>query len=76
MQPNRLSAAIDLQVMVDPCVFRRIFLMWRGVTDEEMPIFVGAGEKEAAKKNWKAAIGLQEGPDMQSLRVIDTSIME
>jgi len=76
MQPHRLSAAIELQVMVDPCVFRRIFLMWRGVTDEEMLIFVGAGEKEAAKKNWKAAIGLQEGPDMQSLRVIDTSIME
>jgi hypothetical protein len=77
MQPNRLAAAIDLQVTTDPCVFTRIFLMWRGVSDEEMISFVGSGEKEAVEKNWKAYINFQEGSrDTQKFRVLETSIME
>ena len=77
MQPHRLAAAIELQVTTDPCVFTRIFLMWRGVSDEEMMSFAGSGEKEAMEKNWKTAIGFQEGSrDTQKFRVVETSIME
>ena len=51
--------------------------MWRGVSDEDMIMFVGAGEKEAVEKDWKAAIGFQvESRDTQKFRVLETSIME
>ncbi len=77
MQPNRLSAAIELSVTTDPCVFTRIFLMWRGVSDEEMVKFADAGEKEADAKGWKSVIGFSPGSqDTQKFRVIETSIME
>lgn len=77
MQPHRLSAAIDLTVTTDPCVFTRIFLMWRGLSDEEMVKFAESGEKEAEAKDWKSLLGFSpESQDTQKFRVLETSIME
>ena len=77
MQPHRLSAAIDLSVTTDPCVFTRIFLMWRGLSDEEMVKFAESGEKEAEAKDWKSVLGFSpESQDTQKFRVLETSIME
>jgi len=77
MQPHRLSAAIDLSVTTEPCVWTRIFLMWRGVLDDEMPNFAQAGEKAAAAKDWKAVVGYSEGSkDPKNFRVLEISIMD
>ncbi|KAF8309959.1 uncharacterized protein EI90DRAFT_3209294, partial [Cantharellus anzutake] len=77
MQPARLSAAIDLSVSTEPAVFTRIFLMWRGVSDEEMVKFADSSEKEADAKEWKEVIGFSdESKDISKFRVLETSIME
>lgn len=77
MPSERLDAAIKLSVTTEPVTFTRIFLMWRGVSDEEFPLFEAAGEKEAAEKDWKALLGIEEeAPDATKFRVLETSIME
>lgn len=77
MPPERLDAAIKLGVTTEPVTFTRIFLMWRGVTDEELPLFGAAGEKEAAMKDWKGVLNIEdEVPDTAKFRVLETSIME
>lgn len=78
MPPERLDAAIKLSVTTEPVTFTRIFLMWRGVSEEEMSLFGGAGEKEALEKDWKAVLGIEDEqtPDATKFRVLETSIME
>lgn len=84
MPPERLSAAISVSVSAEPVAFRRIFLMWRGVSDDEMPLFeaAGASEKEAEDKDWCALLGIDEndagngGPGDTMLRILETGIME
>jgi len=77
MGPSELSAAINLQITTDSCIFTRIFLMWRGVSYEDMVFWVDAGEKEAVEKNWKMVIGLQEeSQDPGKFRLLETSIMD
>lgn len=77
MPPERLDAAIKLAVTTEPVTYTRIFLMWRGVTDDELPVFSTSGEKEAAEKDWKGMLGIEdEVPDTTGFRVLETSIME
>lgn len=77
MPSERLDAAIKLSVTTEPVTFTRIFLMWRGVSDEELSSFEAAGEKEAAEKDWKQMLGIEEeAPDATKFRVLETSIME
>jgi len=77
MSPSRLSAAIEISVTVDPVVWTRIFLMWRGITEEEYGAFAGSWEKEATEKDWKSVIGFTESSkDSALFRVLETSMME
>jgi hypothetical protein len=78
MPPERLGAAIKLNLNTEPVTYTRIFLMWRGISEDEMPRFATAGEKEAMDKDWKSMLGIQEeSPDAPpKFRVLETSVME
>ncbi|KAI0807545.1 hypothetical protein C8Q74DRAFT_1213433 [Fomes fomentarius] len=77
MSPSKIAAAIDISVTVENCVFTRLFLMFRGVTDDELGIFSGAGEKEANAMNWREVVGWSElSKDTSHFRVLETSILE
>lgn len=43
MSPSRLSAAINVSLKADQYVFTRIFLMFRGISDDERDDFAVAG---------------------------------
>lgn len=77
MPPERLDAAIKLSVTTEPVAFTRIFLMWRGVTDDEMPLWGAATEKQALEKNWKGMLNIEEeSPDSTKFRLLETGVME
>ena len=77
MSPGRLARAIDISVTHDPCIWTRIFLMFRGLTDEDMVDFVSSGEKEALNQNWREVVGWTEASKDSSLfRVLEVSILE
>ncbi|EAU88488.1 hypothetical protein CC1G_04194 [Coprinopsis cinerea okayama7 len=75
--PSKIAAAIDITVTSDPCVFTRIFLIFRGVSDDEMSNFDTAGEKEANSYNWRETIGWSEdSKDTTVFRVLETTVLE
>ena len=77
MSPSRLARAIDISVTADPCVWTRIFVMFRGVSEDEMVDFVSAGEKEAMNFDWRAHVGWTEASkDQDMFRVLEVSILE
>ena len=77
MAPHKIASAIDISVTVENCVFTRLFLMFRGVTDDELNMFAGAGEKEANQVNWRERIGWSElSKDPTQFRVLETSVLE
>ena len=77
MSPSKIAAAIDISVTVENCVFTRLFLMFRGVTDDELGLFSGAGEKEANAMNWREVVGWSElSKDQTHFRVLETSVLE
>ncbi|CAL1704547.1 unnamed protein product [Somion occarium] len=77
MTPSKIAAAIDISVTAENCIFTRLFMMFRGVPDEEMADFAGAGEKEAIQFNWREHIGWSEmSKDPTQFRVLETSILE
>ncbi|KAF9454533.1 hypothetical protein P691DRAFT_309862 [Macrolepiota fuliginosa MF-IS2] len=77
LSPAKIAAAIDITVAANPCVFTRLFLIWRGLNDDELGNFAGAGEKEANVYNWREIIGWSEDmKDPSLLRILETSIME
>ncbi|KAI0748165.1 hypothetical protein C8Q80DRAFT_1270605 [Daedaleopsis nitida] len=77
MSPGKIAAAIDISVTVENCVFTRLFLMYRGITDDELSLFSGAGEKEANQMNWREVVGWSElSKDTSHFRVLETSVLE
>lgn len=77
MQPHKIAAAIDISVTVENCVFTRLFLMFRGLTDDELSMFAGAGEKEANQVNWRDRVGWSElSKDSTQFRLLETSVLE
>ena len=77
MPPSKIAAAIDISVTVENCVFTRLFLMFRGLSDDELAMFEGRGEKEANQVNWREQIGWSElSKDPSQFRVLETSILE
>ena len=77
MSPSKIASAIDISVTVENCVFTRLFLMYRGVTDDELSLFSGAGEKEANAANWREIVGWSElSKDPAHFRVLETSVLE
>ncbi|GJJ12105.1 hypothetical protein Clacol_006346 [Clathrus columnatus] len=77
MSPSRLAAAIDLSVTCSPCVWTRIFLLYRGVSDDELGAFVGAGDKDVPPDHWRKIIGWTElSKQKDQFRVMETSVLE
>ncbi|KAF9564604.1 hypothetical protein CPC08DRAFT_660082 [Agrocybe pediades] len=77
LSPRQIAAAIDISVTIEPCVFTRIFLIFRGVSDDELGMFSDAGEKEANQCNWREIVGWSEhSKDPEQFRVLETSILE
>ncbi|KIY43428.1 hypothetical protein FISHEDRAFT_67910 [Fistulina hepatica ATCC 64428] len=77
MPPDRIAAAIDISVTAENCIFLRIFLIFRGLTDEEMDLFAGAGEREASLMNWREVVGWsEESKDTTMFRLLETSVFE
>jgi hypothetical protein len=77
LSPGKIAAAVDISVTADPCVFTRLFLIWRGLNDDEAGVFAGAGEKEANSANWREVVGWSEdAKDPTLFRVLEMSILE
>lgn len=77
LSPGKIAAAVDISVTADPCVFTRLFLIFRGLSDEDAALFDGAGEKEANSANWREVVGWSEdAKDPTMFRVLETSILE
>ncbi|KZT09488.1 uncharacterized protein LAESUDRAFT_756445 [Laetiporus sulphureus 93-53] len=77
MTPSRIAAAIDISVTAENCVFTRLFMMFRGVSDDDLGLFAGAGEKEANVFNWREVVGWSEhSKDQSQFRVLEISVLE
>ncbi|KZO95828.1 hypothetical protein CALVIDRAFT_545789 [Calocera viscosa TUFC12733] len=77
MSPGRLASAIEVNVTTDPSTWTRVFLLWRGLPDDELPLFVGRGEKEAADFDWRGEVNWSEAStEPKNFRVLELSIME
>lgn len=77
LTPSKIAAAIDISVTSENCVFTRLFLMFRGLSEDDMGNFAGAGEKEANQVNYRELVGWSElAKDPTQFRVLETSILE
>lgn len=77
LSPSKVAAAIDISVTTEPCIFTRIFLIFRGLSDDDVGMFAGAGEKEANTVNWRQVVGWDENSkDPTLFRVLETSVLE
>lgn len=77
LTPAKIAAAVDISVTAENCIFTRLFLMFRGVSDDDMTLFSGAGEKEANAENWRAEVGWTEHSKSTELfRVLEVSVLE
>ncbi|KAJ8482107.1 hypothetical protein ONZ45_g15069 [Pleurotus djamor] len=56
LRPRQIAAAVDISVASELCVFTRLFLIFRGLSDDDLGIFSGAGEKEANSMNWREVL--------------------
>ncbi|TFY78344.1 hypothetical protein EWM64_g5668 [Hericium alpestre] len=65
LSPGRIAAAIDMSVTADPCVFTRLFLIYRGVPEEDMGIFARRreGGQLAQLARGRRLVGELEGHD-------------
>lgn len=77
LSPTKIANAIDISITADPCVFTRLFLIFRGISDDDLGLFAGAGEKEANSMSWRETVGWSENAkDTTIFRVLETSIWE
>ncbi|KIY72170.1 hypothetical protein CYLTODRAFT_344506 [Cylindrobasidium torrendii FP15055 ss-10] len=77
LAPAKIAAAIDITVTTEPCIFLRLFLIFRGMSDDDVGIFAGAGEKEANAVNWREVVNwTEESKDNTMFRVLETSVLE
>jgi len=77
LSPSKIAAAVDITVTCDPCLFTRLFLVFRGLSDDEVGIFAGAGEKEANAANWREVVGWSEdSKDATLFRLLEISVLE
>jgi len=77
MSPSRLAQAIDLSVTCSPCIWTRLFLLYRGISDEEVTAFGGATEKDVPEDHWRNVIGVSDQSQNKDLfRIFETSVLE
>jgi hypothetical protein len=77
LSPAQIANAIDIHVSVQDCIFTRLFLIWRGLSDDDLEEFANRGEKEANAVNWRDTVGWSENSkDAALFRLTEMSIME
>jgi len=77
MSPGKIAAAVDISVTADNCVFTRLFLMIRGLSEDEMGLFSDSGEKEANSVNWREHINWSENSKaVDHFRVLEISLID
>ncbi|EGO21495.1 hypothetical protein SERLADRAFT_451528 [Serpula lacrymans var. lacrymans S7.9] len=77
LSPSKIAAAFDISVTADPCIFTRLFLIFRGMSDDDVGLFAGAGEKEANSVNWREVVGWSENSkDTTRFRLLEMSVLE
>lgn len=79
LPPNKIVAAFDISITAPPpCFFTRLFLIFRGLSDDDvLNNFSGAGEKEANQANWREVTAWsEEAKDNSIFRVLETSVLE
>jgi hypothetical protein len=77
LRPSQIAAAIDITITTEPCLFTRLFLIFRGLSDDDIGLFAGAGEKEANAYNWRNVVGWSEdSKDPTMFRLLEMSILE
>jgi len=77
LPPAKISAAIDISVTADNCIFTRLFFLFRGVSEDDMGLFATSGEKEANSYNWREIVGWSEfSKDASYFRVLEMSTLE
>lgn len=77
LPPAKISAAIDISVTADNCIFTRLFFLFRGVSEDDMGLFSNAGEKEANQYNWREIVGWSElSKDPNYFRILEMSFLE
>ena|ERR1700722_9295922 len=77
LSPGKIAAAIDISVTVEGCIFTRLFLIFRGLSDDDLGLFAGAGEKEANAANWREVVCWSEmAKDTTQFRVLEVSVLE
>ena len=76
LSPARIAAAVDMAVTAE-AVFTRLFLIFRGLSEEEAETFAGAGEQEANAHNWREVVGWSEhSKDTTQFRLLETSVLD
>ena len=77
LSPSKICKAIDISISTPDVNFTRLFFMFRGLTDDELAAFDGAGEKEANTFNWREQVQWSElSKDHEQFRILETSVME
>ncbi|KAF5314289.1 hypothetical protein D9619_011981 [Psilocybe cf. subviscida] len=78
LSPSKIAAAVDITVTSGTHTsVTRLFLIFRGISDNEMGMFAGAGEKEATAHNWRGVVGWTEhSKDPEHFHVFETSVLE
>jgi hypothetical protein len=58
-------------------MFTRLFLIFRGLSDDDVGCSRERGRKEANQANWREIVGWSENSkDMTLFRVLETSVLE
>ena len=73
MSPKAINRAIELWCTQSQVHWTRIFFMWRGVSDDELPSF--KGEKEANDKDWRSVVEWKPH-DADAFSVLEVSAIE
>lgn len=77
LPPSKVSAVIDISITSEPCCFTRLFLIFRGLSDDNVASFSNAGQKEAYSVDWRQVIGWSEhSKDKTMFRILETSVFE
>jgi hypothetical protein len=77
LSPARIAQAIDISLNAASCTFTRLFLIYRGIGEDEMGDFSTSGEKEANSMNWREVVGWTElSKEAAQLRILEISILE
>ncbi|KAG8984071.1 hypothetical protein FRB94_007793 [Tulasnella sp. JGI-2019a] len=78
MPPKSINRAIELSInKTDSIVWTRLFFMWRGISNDEVFLRAGSGEKAAANKDWREVVELKgDVDDKDALGVLEVSVIE